>query len=151
MTMQRSFRFVALTLGLLWNANATACHRISPSGPLEHYSAIFLGVVTGIRLHGLENRLLGRGDFVLDGQPLTITNGASPVSVTTVATLSVRGSPESPVTVRLVGCTFALPALNERGLFFVQPGGESAVTVWESDAPQFSRWLDQLGIPLDAH
>jgi hypothetical protein len=144
--MCRFLSLIFLLLGLLASFDAAACHRISPVEPLDQYSAVFLGVVTGIRLDGYESRLLGRADGFIDGHPFTLTDGSSPVSVTTVAIDSVHGAPQSPLALRLVGCTTALPSLKERGLFFVSADGTTAVTVWESSPQEFIRWLKQLGI-----
>jgi hypothetical protein len=62
-----------------------------------------------------------------------------------VATTVYRGRSESALEVRLVGCTEKLPALKERGLFFVNPDG-SAITVWESNQKEFNYWLEQLRV-----
>ncbi len=102
-----------------------------------------------MHLDGYESRLLGKADGSIDGQSFTITDGSSPVSVTSVARAIVRGSPKIPLTLRLVGCTTTLPALKERGLFFVSSDGESAVTVWESSPQEFARWLSKLGMEPD--
>jgi hypothetical protein len=148
--MCRPLALLFILLGSLASFGAAACHRISPDPEsLDRYSAVFLGTVTGIRLDGYESGLLGKPDASVDGEAITLTGGSSPVSVTTVATKSVRGAPKAPLTLRLVGCTTALPALRERGLFFVNPDGTSAVTVWESSPQEFVRWLKQLGIQSD--
>jgi hypothetical protein len=148
--MYRLLAILSLLLGSLTSFSADACHRISPDPKsLDQYSAVFLGAVTGIHLDGYESRLLGKPDSVTDGQAITLTDGSSPVSVTTVATQFVRGAPKAALTLRLVGCTNFLPALRERGLFFVNPDGTSAVTVWESSPKEFAHWLEQLGIQSD--
>jgi hypothetical protein len=147
--MCRFSSLLLLLLSSLASFGAAACHRISPSPELDGYSAVFLGTVTGIHLHGYENRLLGKSDRSIDGQPLTLTDGSSPVSVTAVATRSVRGASEAPLALQLVGCTTALPALKERGVFFVNPDGASAVAVWESSPQEFAHWLKQLGLQPD--
>jgi hypothetical protein len=148
--MYRLLAFLSLLLGSLASFSAAACHRISPDPKsLDQYSAVFLGAVTGIHLDGYESRLLGKPDGVIDAQAIILTDGSSPMSVTTVATQSVRGASKTALTLRLVGCTNSLPALRERGLFFVNPDGVSAVTAWESNPQEFAYWLQQLGIQSD--
>ena len=148
--MYRFLAIISLLLGSLASFSAAACHRVSPDPKsLDQYSAVFLGAVTGIHLVDYESRLIGKPDGVIDGQAITLTDGSSPVSVTTVATQSVRGASKAVLTLRLVGCTNSLPALRERGLFFVNPDGTSAVTVWESSPQQFAYWVEQLGIQSD--
>jgi hypothetical protein len=105
--------------------------------------------VTGIHLDGYERQLLGKPDVTIDGEAIILTDGSSPVSVTTVPTKSVRGALSGVQTVELVGCTTELPTLRERGLFFVDQDGTSAVTVWESSGHEFAYWLKQLGIESD--
>jgi hypothetical protein len=92
---------------------------------------------------------LGKPDGFIDGEGITITDGSSPVSVTAVSINSVRGSSNNVVTLRLVGCTTALPALREQGLFFVNSDGKSAVTVWQSNSSEFTDMLKQLGVQPD--
>ena len=148
--MHRLSAPLLILIGLLASFDAAACHRISPDAKaLNSYSAIFLGVVTGIHLDGYENRLLGKPDGFIDGEGITITDGSSPVSVTAVSINSVRGSSNNVVTLRLVGCTTALPALREQGLFFVNSDGKSAVTVWQSNSSEFTDMLKQLGVQPD--
>jgi hypothetical protein len=148
--MCRFLSLFLLVLGALTSFSAAACHRISPnSDALDGYSVIFLGTITGIHLDGYEAQLLGKVGKSVVGQTLTLTDGSSPVSVTAVPTESVRGIAKAPAVLRLVGCTTALPALKERGLFFVNSGGESAITVWESNPQEFAHWLNQLGVLPD--
>ena len=145
--MPKLSALLLLVLSSFASFGAAACHRISPdSKALDRYSAVFLGVVTGIHLEGYENRLLGKPDVSFGDQNITLIDGSSPVSVTTVSTQSIRGAPNTALTLRLVGCTTSLPALRERGLFFVNSDGTSAVTVWQSSSQEFAHWLKQLGI-----
>ena len=141
------------TVGLLLatcSAPSVACHRIAPDrAHLAGYKAVFLGQVTGIHLLGYENALAGRPDGHIGGEPFNITDGSAPVEVSAVPSEVVRGNPGKSVQIRLVGCTAPLPALKERGLFFVNPEGDSAVTVWESDSEAFNFWLKRLGLTSD--
>jgi hypothetical protein len=148
--MCRFLRIFLLVLGALASFSAAACHRVSPNPKaLDGYSVIFLGTITGIHLDGYEAKLLGKPDKSFAGQTLTITNGSSPVSVTAVPTELFRRTAKAPAVLQLVGCTIALPALKERGLFFVKSDGVSAITVWESSPQEFAHWLNQLGVQPD--
>ena len=148
--MCRLSSLIFLLLGSVASFGAAACHRISPDpNSLKGYSAFFLGTVTGIHLEGYERRLLGKSDGSIGDQTFTLTDGSSPVSVTAVATKAVRGTPKLPIVVQLVGCTTSLPALKERGVFFVHSDGTSAITVWESSRQEFAHWLKKLGIKPD--
>jgi hypothetical protein len=133
------------------SAPASGCRAIAPD--LEDtaaYSAVFVGTVTGIHLAGFERKLLGVGDGELEGEAFTITNGGSEVRVSAVPTRVASGVVAGAVSVRLVGCTTALPALKERGLFFVSADGTSAITLWESSGQPFSKALATLGIAVNA-
>jgi hypothetical protein len=130
---------------------ADACRRMQPNaGSLEQYSSVFVGQVTGLHLEGYENRLLGKPDLV-DPElgPLTITNGASPVSVSAAVTRAIQGPASGAVELHLAGCTFDLPQLKERGVFFVLPDGKFTVVAWERDAVAYKAWLTRLGVPQD--
>jgi hypothetical protein len=138
------------TAGLLlaaFSAPSVACHRIAPDrAPLDSYTAVFLGHVTGVHLLGYENALTGRPDGFIDGEPFNLADGSEPVEISAVPSKVAQGNPAKSVRIRLVGCTAPLPALKERGLFFVNPEGGSAVTVWESDSEAFNLWLKRLGL-----
>lgn len=149
--MNKIVAILLLLVGSLFSFRVSACHRISPDrDSLGQYSAVFLGRVTGIHLDGYENHLLGKGDANLGGQLLTITDGSTPVSVTTVVSRAIRGAPTSPLRLQLVGCTKPLPVLKQRGLFFVARDGQSAVTIWESDSRAFSNWVKLLRVQPDS-
>ena len=144
-------KFVALAI-LLSAASlpaiADACRRMTPNTEaLEQYTSVFVGRVTGLHLKGYENRLLGKPDLI-DPElgPVTITNGASPVSVNVAVTQLVRGPASGAVELSLAGCTFELPQLRDRGIFFVQPDGAFAVVIWERDQAAFNAWLSRLGV-----
>ena len=143
------FKFTA-AVGLLlaaFSAPSIACHRITPDrAPLDTYTAVFLGRVTGIHLLGYENALTGRPDGFIGGEPFNLADGSGTVEVSAVPSRVAQGNPAKSVRVRLVGCTAPLPSLKERGLFFVNSEGGSAVTVWESDSETFNRWLNRLGL-----
>ena len=129
---------------------AFGCHPITPHrAPMESYDAVFLGQVTGIHLVGYENSLIGEPDAYVDGRGLTLTDGSAPVMVNAVPTKVHHGDPGRSVELRLVGCTAPLPELKERGIFFINPGTTSAVTVWESDEEAFLYWIERLGLSGD--
>ena len=125
-----------------------ACNRVLPHAEqLDQYSSVFVGHVTGLHLEGYENELLGKPD-VVDPElgPLVITNGAMPVSVNVAVTRAISGSASGGVKLRLAGCTFDLPELKQRGVFFVLPNGEFTAVVWERDSSGFQGWLSKLGV-----
>lgn len=129
---------------------ALACHRITPHrAPVESHDAVFLGRVTGIHLVGYENSLIGEPDAYVDGRGVTLTDGSAPVMVNAVPLKIHHGESGGSVELRLVGCTAPLPELKERGIFFINSGTTSAVTVWESDEEAFHYWIDRLGLSDD--
>lgn len=147
-------KFVALAAlvacTLLPNA-ATACHRMAPTPEaLDQYQSVFLGSITGIHLKGYENKLLGKPDLV--GPQLgaiVITDGSAPVDVHVAVTQPIRGNASGAVELSLAGCTYDLPQLKDRGIFFVLPDGEVAAVAWESDSVVFGSWLSRLGVARD--
>ena len=149
--MSRLSALPLIALLLAFSGAADACRTIAPDlQDSGRYSAIFVGPVTGIRLHGFERALVGTPDATFDGEGFTITDGSSEVRVTTVPAYVASGSADGVVSVRLVGCTTSLPALRENGLFFLSPDRTSAVTVWESSGSSFTDALRKLGVPGDA-
>jgi hypothetical protein len=146
------FKLTAIVgfLFAIFSAPSIACHRITPDRTsLDRYTAVFLGQVTGIHLVGYENAIAGRPDGFIGGKPFNVADGSETVEVSAVPSKVARGNPDKSVQIRLVGCTAPLPALKERGLFFVNLGGDSAVTVWESDSKAFTFWLERLGLTAD--
>ena len=147
-------RSVALALCLgaaLFPTAASACQRMVPDPvALDGFAAIFIGHITGIHLEGYENRLLGKPDLV-DPElgALTITNGASPVGIRVVVSREIRGAASNPMEFHLAGCTFDLPQLQARGIFFVLPGGTSVVVAWEEDQAAYRALLARLGVERD--
>ena len=141
---------VVLVAAALLPGVADACRRMAPSADaLEQYSAIFVGRVTGLHLVGYENGLIGNPDL-LDPTlgAITITNGANPVALRVAVTQPIR-SASGALELGLAGCTFDVPDLKDRGIFFVQPDGESALVVWEQDQSSYKQWLKQLGVADD--
>ena len=126
---------------------AYPCFKVSPDGEhLDKYSSVFIGEVTGIRRDGRENELLGRPDICAHELCMTITDGASPTTVFAVPTTVARGNAKGVQSLSLVGCTFTLPKLGEQGIFFVNAGSTSAITIWESDKKNFKLWRKRLGL-----
>ena len=146
--MSRFFGLAAFLGAAVLPATADACQRMEPSAEtLDGYESVFVGRVTGLHLEGYENRLLSKPDLV-DPElgALTITNGASLVSVRVAVSRSIRGPSSGAVELRLAGCTFDLPQLRDSGIFFVHPGGASTVVTWERDQAAYNAWLSRLGI-----
>jgi hypothetical protein len=152
--LERMFRLSAFLIAALLSAASepvSACRTIAPDLlDRSSYSAIFVGDVTAIHLVGYERSLLGEGDFEFQGESYTIIDGSNEVRVTSVPVFVSAGTSQGAVSVRLVGCTTSLPALRERGLFFISKDGESAITVWESAGRQYHEALSALGISPDA-
>ena len=149
--MVRSISLALFLSTVFFSAAAGACQRMVPTlDALDDYAAIFIGHITGIHLEGYENRLLGKPDLA-DPElgALTITNGASPVGIRTVVSHEIRGPASGAIELQLAGCTFDVPRLRERGIFFVLPGGKSVVAVWKDDQAAYNTWLARLGVPRD--
>lgn len=145
--MSRLLALAALLLAGLLPLPGSACQRTSPTDyGLDEYEAVFVGRVTGIHLEGYENGLLAKPDLV-DPElgAITVTNGASPVNVRVAVTEPIRGTAAAAMDLDLAGCTFDLPELRERGIFFVLADKISTVVVWERDKPEYVEWLRRLG------
>jgi len=130
---------------------ATACQRLEPSfQSLDGYTSVFIGRITGVHLAGYEHRLLGEPDAVVPGLGgLTITDGASPVTVRAVVSRSIRGHSTGAVELSLAGCTYDPPALKDEAIFFVQPGGSAIVVARREHESAFAEWLARLGATQD--
>jgi hypothetical protein len=140
------FNITITILLALSSTQSLACRRITPNqDSINSYSTVFLGRVTGIHLAGYENGLIGKPDGYIEGiGGFNITDGSASVVITAVPLKAHHGNPDKIVEIELVGCTNPLPNLKERGLFFVNPKSESAITVWESDTKSFQYWLEYL-------
>jgi hypothetical protein len=122
---------------------------------LSSYQSIFVGEVTGIRLTGYENKRLGRAD-VCDiekngekGVCFNLTGGNEPVTIFALPVRVTHGTVQDVQELEQSGCNYPGLALKERGVFFVNAGGNSAVIVWESQKPDFTLWLKRLGVNED--
>ena len=142
-------RLTALVLFIataLLSVPAFACRNVEPTAALDQYSSVFVGRVTGLHLEGYENHLLGVPD-VVDPKlgDIRISNGASPVRLRVAVLQRISGPADGAVDLRLAGCTFDLPDLKDRGVFFIRPDGVATVVVWERDQARFQQWLARLG------
>jgi hypothetical protein len=149
--MGKIVALVAIIAGTLWPSVATACHRVAPTPEaLDQYQSVFLGNVTAIHLKGYENGLLGKPDLV-DPElgAITITDGSGSVDLRVAVTHPIRGKATGAIALALAGCTYNLPKLKGRGIFFVLPGGETATVAWESDTATYDLWLSRLGVARD--
>ena len=129
-----------------------ACHVMRPDpDKLDRFETIFLGEVTGIRLIGHENKLLGRPDGceIVNGRKtdlcFNLDGGNQPVVLFAVPRKVVKGKADNVQELQMAGCAGTQPKLKERVLFFVHPKGSSAITVWESDKQEFDKWMNRLG------
>jgi hypothetical protein len=146
--MARTLVLVVLLAATCASFPAHACQRMAPSTVApEGYSAVFIARVTGVHLVGYENGVLSTPDLVDPALgPLSIRNGASPVTIRVAITQSIRGLMSGALELRLAGCTLSPPALREKAIFFVQPGGNAAIWVSPED-PAYAAWLARLGVP----
>ena len=145
--MGRFAAIVFLIATALLSMPALACRNIEPSATvLDEYSSVFVGRVTGLHLKGYENQLLGVADVVgSDLGIIRITNGASPVRLRVAVLQRISGPADGAIDLGLTGCTFDVPDLKDRGIFFVRPGGSTTLVVWERDQANFQNWLARLG------
>jgi hypothetical protein len=151
--MSKSLAKMATFLAAFAVAPAMACHPTGPSlgDDLGEYDRVFVGEVTGARLIGRENELLGRPDACTlpeSGEKELCFNfmGASrPVHLFVVPNRFLKGHVKGPIELDEIGCSSQTPKLGGRALFFVRRGSNSASVIWESSSEYFTSWLKLLG------
>ena len=129
-----------------------ACHPVGPNDDLSRYDRVFLGEVTGARLIGRENQLLGRPDGCTIPEPgeekicFNLSGSSRPVRLFVIPYHVAKGRVVGPAEVDEAGCKSQSPQLGTRALFFMRPGSNTASVVWESSGDYFNGWLKRLDI-----
>ena len=141
----RHLVLAAISLSAAFEASACRLVYPDPAKSNEH-SSIFLGIVTGVHLAGLENRLLGKPDAHIDGMPVNLTGGASPVVVTVVPLSGPSKLRKAVQELRIGQCRGDVPQLRARGIFFVGANARSAMVVWESETVEFAKWSSRVEV-----
>lgn len=122
-------------------------------GETDEFEAIFIGEITGIRLRGYENRALGRPDaceVAEEGvEPMCFNITSDPLMpVFALPRVVFRGDVTDVLELDQAGCNNPDISMKDRAIFFVNPGGDSAAIVWESQ-PEFRDWVARLEAEAD--
>ena len=151
--MSKSLVITASLLIAFFANPADACRTVRPDPKkLDRFETIFLGEVTGVRLIGHENKLLGRPDGCATGKGgkddecFNLIGGSQPVTLFSVPITVVKGKASNVQELKMVGCSGTQPKLKEKVIFFVNAGGHSAITIWESNGKEYDEWLKRLSI-----
>ena len=153
--MTKFFARAAIFFSAFAFSPAMACHPIGPSlgDDLGGYDRVFVGEVTGARLIGRENELLGHPDACIpptSGEKklcFSFIGNSRPVVLFVVPSRVLKGKVEGTIEIEEAGCNSQDPKIGGRALFFVRKGSNSASVVWESSGEYFENWLKNFGIP----
>lgn len=154
--MSKTLMLAAIALAGVAPLSVEACRDMVPDlSDLKSYESIFVGEVSGIRLIGYENKQLGRPDAceIQDngeqGECFNLIGGNAPVAIFAIPTKVIKGKILGVQELQQAGCNYSNIPLKEHGIFFVNPGGSSAVIVWRSKASDYMLLLERLGVIRD--
>ncbi len=119
---------------------ASACKKafVPNEKSLSSYSSIFIGEVTGIHLVDYEAYLLKRPGS------LYVTSSTPGFETDLVIAEVLRGEVKSSsAKLTMGGCLVQVPALKQKGIFFVPKGSKTSVAILDNN-PKYTHWLSLL-------
>jgi hypothetical protein len=150
MIMTRTATLIGVIFSALISVSAEACRNIVPDWTnFDSYESTFIGEVSGVRLIGYENKKLHLDtcDQSLSDQNIECIDniaGSPIVKLFVIPEKVFSGTVSGVQALEQVGCTRDDILPKARGIFFVNPGGTTAVVVWRSDQKEYGRWLKRL-------
>ena len=108
--------------------------------PIEEYSEIYIAEVVGVHLTEREKQL---EKYVAEGQPdvIEVSAAAADHTVYLVLLENLKGTTSSKTTVSISGCAIRVPALSDRGIFFITNTGD-VFPVYKSNIEQYEYWVE---------
>ncbi|WP_223786688.1 hypothetical protein [Marinicella meishanensis] len=93
-----------------------------PSLNFDRYESIYIGQVVGIHLHGYQDKTIRA---LRDGKEFASFPDSTPeYKVTVIPQRLLKGEAFGVEELKLFGCDVSVPAILERGIFFIQPDQE---------------------------
>ncbi len=151
-TIGRLMAFLALVAMASAPYAAQACRDLTPRmDALDSYESIFSGEISGIRLTEFEDDRLGRPskcdvDPADEIECIGHIAGRPRASLFVIPTKIFRGKVVDVQELQQAGCVRTDVRPKEEAIFFVYPGGNSAVIVWRSKGRAYADALQRLDV-----